>query len=120
MATPLRALSADAGGLRYVGVELHPVRVDQFAEAHRAGGIDDAAARAVIGAYAELVGGASVELFGAEGRLLAGGAAERLGNLPRGESFDAIYLDGFTPARNPSLWQPAVFEEVGRLTAEAR
>lgn len=30
---------------------------------------------------------------------------------------DAWFLDGFSPARNPELWSPALMAEVGRLTA---
>jgi tRNA U34 5-methylaminomethyl-2-thiouridine-forming methyltransferase MnmC len=30
---------------------------------------------------------------------------------------DAWYLDGFAPARNPELWEPALLAEVGRHTA---
>jgi tRNA U34 5-methylaminomethyl-2-thiouridine-forming methyltransferase MnmC len=37
--------------------------------------------------------------------------------LPRwGGSADAWFLDGFAPARNPELWEPALFAEVARHT----
>jgi tRNA 5-methylaminomethyl-2-thiouridine biosynthesis bifunctional protein len=29
---------------------------------------------------------------------------------------DAWFLDGFAPARNPSMWQPALFEQIARLS----
>ena len=33
---------------------------------------------------------------------------------------DAWYLDGFSPSKNPQMWQPALFEQLGRLSkAEA-
>jgi tRNA 5-methylaminomethyl-2-thiouridine biosynthesis bifunctional protein len=32
-------------------------------------------------------------------------------------SVDACYLDGFTPARNPQMWEPRVFKALGRLAA---
>lgn len=32
-------------------------------------------------------------------------------------SADAWFLDGFAPSRNPDMWTPAVFEQIGRLTA---
>jgi tRNA 5-methylaminomethyl-2-thiouridine biosynthesis bifunctional protein len=31
---------------------------------------------------------------------------------------DAIYLDGFAPAKNPSMWQPALLKHLGRLAAD--
>lgn len=30
---------------------------------------------------------------------------------------DAFYLDGFSPARNPDLWSPAIFGQLARLAA---
>jgi tRNA 5-methylaminomethyl-2-thiouridine biosynthesis bifunctional protein len=30
---------------------------------------------------------------------------------------DAIYLDGFAPAKNPAMWQPRVFKAIARLAA---
>jgi tRNA 5-methylaminomethyl-2-thiouridine biosynthesis bifunctional protein len=38
--------------------------------------------------------------------------------LPQVEaSVDAWFLDGFAPARNESMWSPAVFDQIGRLSA---
>jgi tRNA 5-methylaminomethyl-2-thiouridine biosynthesis bifunctional protein len=40
--------------------------------------------------------------------------------LPRlSASVDAWFLDGFAPAKNPSMWHDAVFREVARLSAPA-
>ncbi|MEQ1820284.1 MAG: bifunctional tRNA (5-methylaminomethyl-2-thiouridine)(34)-methyltransferase MnmD/FAD-dependent 5-carboxymethylaminomethyl-2-thiouridine(34) oxidoreductase MnmC, partial [Terricaulis sp.] len=32
-------------------------------------------------------------------------------------SFDAWFLDGFAPARNPEMWSPALFQQIARLSA---
>jgi tRNA 5-methylaminomethyl-2-thiouridine biosynthesis bifunctional protein len=32
-------------------------------------------------------------------------------------SFDAWFLDGFAPARNPEMWTPALFSQIARLSA---
>ncbi|MCX7356943.1 MAG: FAD-dependent 5-carboxymethylaminomethyl-2-thiouridine(34) oxidoreductase MnmC [Alphaproteobacteria bacterium] len=32
-------------------------------------------------------------------------------------SFDAWFLDGFAPARNPEMWSPALFQNIARLSA---
>jgi tRNA 5-methylaminomethyl-2-thiouridine biosynthesis bifunctional protein len=45
--------------------------------------------------------------------LLFGDAAEALGQLEA--NADALYLDGFSPARNPAAWSPAVCRELARL-----
>lgn len=38
--------------------------------------------------------------------------------LPRLQArLDAIYLDGFAPARNAAMWSPAVFKRLARLSA---
>lgn len=47
--------------------------------------------------------------------LLFGDAAELLPQLVA--RVDAFYLDGFSPAKNPALWSPAVFAELARLAA---
>jgi len=32
-------------------------------------------------------------------------------------SFDAWFLDGFAPARNPEMWSPSLFRQIARLSA---
>ncbi|WP_028535289.1 bifunctional tRNA (5-methylaminomethyl-2-thiouridine)(34)-methyltransferase MnmD/FAD-dependent 5-carboxymethylaminomethyl-2-thiouridine(34) oxidoreductase MnmC [Paludibacterium yongneupense] len=47
--------------------------------------------------------------------LLVGDALE---TLPRLEArVDAWFLDGFSPAKNPDMWQPALFQTMARLSA---
>ncbi|MDU8911332.1 tRNA (5-methylaminomethyl-2-thiouridine)(34)-methyltransferase MnmD [Aestuariicoccus sp. MJ-SS9] len=48
-------------------------------------------------------------------RLIAGDARQ---TLPRWEGLaDAWFLDGFSPAKNPELWEPALLRAVGDHTA---
>jgi tRNA 5-methylaminomethyl-2-thiouridine biosynthesis bifunctional protein len=35
-----------------------------------------------------------------------------------GLAADAIYLDGFAPARNPDMWTPAIFASLARIARE--
>lgn len=50
-----------------------------------------------------------------QARVILGDARE---TLPRWQGrADAWFLDGFSPARNPELWQPDLLAEVGRHTA---
>jgi len=47
--------------------------------------------------------------------LVTGDARETLGAWPH--KADAWFLDGFSPAKNPELWQPALMAEVAHHTA---
>jgi tRNA 5-methylaminomethyl-2-thiouridine biosynthesis bifunctional protein len=47
--------------------------------------------------------------------LLVGDAAQSLPRL-RGR-FDAFFLDGFAPSRNPDMWSDAILREIARLAA---
>jgi tRNA 5-methylaminomethyl-2-thiouridine biosynthesis bifunctional protein len=47
--------------------------------------------------------------------LLLGEAHELLPQLVA--SADALYLDGFSPARNPGLWSPGIVRELARIAA---
>ena len=46
--------------------------------------------------------------------LLIGDATESLVTLD--QSADAWFLDGFSPAKNPQMWQPALFTQMARLS----
>lgn len=48
--------------------------------------------------------------------LLFGPALPVLRNL--NAKIDAWFLDGFTPDRNPDMWHPSVFAELGRLSSK--
>jgi tRNA 5-methylaminomethyl-2-thiouridine biosynthesis bifunctional protein len=49
--------------------------------------------------------------------LLVGDVLEVLPQLDA--RIDAWFLDGFAPSRNPDMWQPALFEQMARLSAPA-
>ncbi|WP_448547951.1 bifunctional tRNA (5-methylaminomethyl-2-thiouridine)(34)-methyltransferase MnmD/FAD-dependent 5-carboxymethylaminomethyl-2-thiouridine(34) oxidoreductase MnmC [Thalassotalea fusca] len=38
--------------------------------------------------------------------------------VPRSGLVDAWYLDGFSPAKNPDMWQPKLFEQMARLSKQ--
>ena len=46
--------------------------------------------------------------------LLIGDATESLITLD--QAADAWFLDGFSPAKNPQMWQPALFTQMARLS----
>lgn len=48
--------------------------------------------------------------------LLIGDACSMLSQLHAG--IDAWFLDGFAPAKNPDMWQPALFRQMARLSRD--
>src|SRR5690606_12221811 len=104
--------------LHYAGVEKHPPCADDLAAAH-------ARWPELAGLAAELRGAWPPPLAGfhrialAGGRisltLLFGDAAGMMAELDA--RADAIFLDGFAPAKNPAMWSDAVFRQIGRLSA---
>ena len=114
----VRALvAAGRGELRHASIELHPLSAPAMAEVHARLGRADGVTAAFIAAYPELLergeallrhGGHEVPL-----RLVLGDGVAALRELDL--RADAVFLDGFAPARNPALWSPEVFAELARL-----
>ena len=59
--------------------------------------------------------GLAMQVGGAELTVVIGDARQRLATW-EGVA-DAWFLDGFSPAKNPELWEPALMAEVARHTA---
>ena len=104
--------------LHFVSVEKHPFAAPDLARAHAAWPEFAALSAELCAAWPPLSGG--------EHRLvLAGGQvvltlilADALDVLPQLDvAADAFYLDGFSPARNPELWSPAVCAALARCAA---
>lgn len=101
--------------LHYVSVELHPVRAADLL-AHAPPELHALAAELaalwpapVRGLHPIVLDSGRVHL------LLAFGDAANL--VPRLRlAADALYLDGFTPSRNPDMWTPTLFRALARLT----
>ncbi|MGK0673885.1 MAG: bifunctional tRNA (5-methylaminomethyl-2-thiouridine)(34)-methyltransferase MnmD/FAD-dependent 5-carboxymethylaminomethyl-2-thiouridine(34) oxidoreductase MnmC [Halothiobacillaceae bacterium] len=104
--------------LHLVTVEKHPIPKDDLKRLYPAGHPLADLASELIAHYPDLIPGSHrVEL--ASGRivltLLFGDALEI---LPRARAqVDAWFLDGFAPAKNPTMWQPPLFETMARLSA---
>jgi tRNA 5-methylaminomethyl-2-thiouridine biosynthesis bifunctional protein len=103
--------------LHFVSVELHPLRRDDLARAHRG---------SELGELAELLNGAWPSLTPDLHRLVFDGGRVQL-TLAFGDArhwlrqlvlhADALFLDGFAPARNPQMWEPRVLQSLSRLAA---
>ncbi len=61
-------------------------------------------------------GGQRITLPDLDFTLVEGDARETLNHWP--DAADAWFLDGFSPAKNPELWQPDLMESVARHTAK--
>ncbi len=112
-----RSASARAR-LHFVSVEKHPLT---FADMQRALALWpelQAQAEQLLEQYVALNPGYQRLVF-AGGRvvltLLIGDVLECLPSLDA--RIDAWFLDGFAPAKNPQMWQPALFSEMARLSA---
>jgi tRNA 5-methylaminomethyl-2-thiouridine biosynthesis bifunctional protein len=104
--------------LDYVSVELHPPGRPDLERALAAGGAPADLAAALVAAWPPPTPGLHRLAFDG-GRLvlwLALGDARDLLPALVGR-FDALYLDGFAPARNPDMWDRRLLAGLGRLAA---
>ncbi|MZR62115.1 bifunctional tRNA (5-methylaminomethyl-2-thiouridine)(34)-methyltransferase MnmD/FAD-dependent 5-carboxymethylaminomethyl-2-thiouridine(34) oxidoreductase MnmC [Alcanivorax sp. DP30] len=102
--------------LHLVSVEKHPLRPEdlQTALAHWPE-LAPLAASLLAEYPAPAPGQHRLELHPAISLTLLYGEAEQLWRLFN-HPMDAWFLDGFAPACNPDMWQPAVFAELARLS----
>ncbi len=110
--------NAPAGAfLSYLSAEAHPLAPEDLQRALAAQGIPGADVNRLLAQYPPPVTGLH-RLHFPEDRvvltLVYGDAAPGFANV-RG-TVDAWFLDGFTPSRNPALWNIAVFRQVARLS----
>ncbi|SAL42817.1 5-methylaminomethyl-2-thiouridine methyltransferase [Caballeronia peredens] len=114
-----------ATSIEFVSIEKHPFSAGDLRRAHAAI-IDDQSisplADALASAWPPLVAGVHRIEFDAGALTLTlafGDAANLLPHLSEtGVSADAIYLDGFAPAKNPDMWTPAIFATLADMTSE--
>ena len=104
------------GPLRYLGFEAHPMAAGDMARALGAFPEIGAEARALVAAWAEATGPVRrLSLPGLEAEVRIGDARA---TVPAWEGpADAWFLDGFAPARNPEMWEPALLRAVAERTA---
>jgi len=102
--------------LHFISVEKHPLAVADLALAHAAWPELAELAAELRGLWPPLVAGAHRLEF-ESGRLILtlifADAVEALPTLAA--AVNAFYLDGFSPAKNPELWSPALCRSLARL-----
>ena len=101
--------------LHFVSVEKHPFELDDLRTLHQLYPDLDAEARELHAHWPPLVSGAHRLEFGNVVLTLFFADVAILRDLRL--SADAIYLDGFSPAKNPEMWTHQVMRSVSRLAA---
>ncbi|OYD76926.1 UNVERIFIED_ORG: tRNA 5-methylaminomethyl-2-thiouridine biosynthesis bifunctional protein [Burkholderia sp. CF145] len=108
--------------LHFVSTEKHPFSRDDLLAANAAAVADASIAplaQQLVDAWPTLVPGTHRLEF-EEGRvtltLVFGDAAQTLYSLWL--RADAFYLDGFSPAKNPEMWTPAIIKALARLAGD--
>ena len=102
--------------LHYLSVEKHPFETADLARLHAQWPALAACAAELRACWPMLVPGfhrIALEQGRVQLTLMLGDAHDCLPQLQA--EVDAFYLDGFAPARNAELWQPAVFDRLARL-----
>jgi tRNA U34 5-methylaminomethyl-2-thiouridine-forming methyltransferase MnmC len=100
------------GPIRYTGFEAFPMSASDMRAALAAFAEVAADAERLVEAW---IKGASFRTPEIEATFVFGDARQTLPRWP--EKADAWFLDGFAPARNPELWEPALLAEVALHTA---
>ncbi len=102
--------------LHYLSLEKYPLNLLDMKTSHAIWPNLAAISTVFLAQYNHLLTTEVASFF--EGRiqleLLIGDANNRLNNL--NTRADAWFLDGFAPAKNPSMWQPSLFEHMARLS----
>lgn len=101
------------GALHFTSFEAFPMAPDDMERAHRA--FPETALLADCLRQGLTGGTTRFALAGITVTLIIGDARDTLPTW--GGRADAWFLDGFSPARNPELWSPALMAEVARHTA---
>lgn len=100
--------SGQSGALRYTAFEAYPMQPDEMARALSAFPELAGHAARLVAAWRDDPGLSGLE--GIDARVIHGDARATL----RQQDFaaDAWFLDGFSPAKNPELWEAALMQQV--------
>lgn len=106
--------------LHYTAIEKHPFRAPDLAQLHARWPQLAALSQELVAAWPPLVPGLH-RIALAQGRvqltLAFGDIAHCLPQIEAGAGFDAFYLDGFAPSKNPDMWAAPTLSRIGRLAA---
>lgn len=102
--------------LQFISVEKYPLAPADMSIALQHWPTLTPVTEALLLQYETLLNEGSITLFNQRVKLtmLLGDASECLSNLDI--KADAWFLDGFSPSKNPDMWQPVLFEYMARLS----
>lgn len=110
-------LSSPNKKLLYISVEKYPLQKPDLQKALKQWSVFSDLSKQLLDQYPTATPGYHTLSF-ANGRikliLMFGDAAECYSKLHA--KVDAWYLDGFAPSKNPEMWSPQLFEQIGRLS----
>ena len=102
--------------LNFTSVEKYPLTLQDITTALQLWPQLSAFSTPLLSQYATLVDTKTINLYDnrIQLNLLIGDATEQLSHLQN--KADAWFLDGFSPAKNPDMWQPTLFAQMARLS----
>jgi tRNA U34 5-methylaminomethyl-2-thiouridine-forming methyltransferase MnmC len=102
--------------LRFISVEKFPLTLADITVALQLWPELSPLSTPLLAQYTALINSENISLYDnrIQLSLLIGEATEQL--TKRHNTIDAWFLDGFSPAKNPDMWQPALFEQMARLS----
>ncbi|SHI08698.1 bifunctional tRNA (5-methylaminomethyl-2-thiouridine)(34)-methyltransferase MnmD/FAD-dependent 5-carboxymethylaminomethyl-2-thiouridine(34) oxidoreductase MnmC [Ferrimonas marina] len=116
-----RSDSGNSLRLHFVSFEKYPLTVTDLARSHRQWPQFADLAQQLRNAYPIATQGCH-RLVLDQGRVTVdlwfGDALDTLPQVDAGPNgvFDAWFLDGFTPSKNPQMWQPELYQQMARLS----
>lgn len=106
--------------LHFISVEKYPLRLEDISVALQSWTDLNSVKEPFLAQYSSLLSDKkTISLFDhrVQLTLLIGDATEQLQHIKN--KADAWFLDGFAPAKNPDMWQPALFEQMARLSDDS-
>jgi tRNA 5-methylaminomethyl-2-thiouridine biosynthesis bifunctional protein len=103
--------------LHFISVEKYPLNMQDITTALNLWPQLNAVSEPFLAQYESLTNGVqSISLFNnrVQLSLLIGDATECFSQIT--DKIDAWFLDGFAPAKNPDMWQSALFQQMARLS----
>ena len=108
--------SGQKGCLEYISFEAFPLEKDELLRAHAAFPVLVSVSELLVGSWDALKQSGVVQIENIRLTLVRGDARK---TLPQWQGLcDCWYLDGFSPAKNPELWEPELMKSVAEKSKQ--
>ena len=107
----------EKASLHFLSVEKYPLSLQDMKAALSLWPQLNGVSEPLLAQYEKLINGtASISLYDNRVKLslLIGDATQHFSQID--DKFDAWFLDGFAPAKNPDMWSSALFQQMARLS----